>query len=89
MIVKGWAKEYVKEGMQQGMLTDAKETVLEALGRKFSSNIPVDIHRAVNALNNRVLLKKLLRSSIQSAPGPTISDRPNHRMPILPSKWAF
>jgi len=70
MIVKGWAKEYVEEGMQQGMqqgmLTEAKEMVLEALDTKFSSNIPADVYKIINALNNRFLLKKLLRSTFQA-----------------------
>ena len=53
-------------GMEKGMLTEAKENVLEALGIKFSTNIPADVQRKINALNNRVLLKKLLSSAIQS-----------------------
>jgi len=65
-MIKGWAKEYADEGMQQGMLTEAKEMVLEALDTKFSPNIPADVQRKINALNNRVLLKKLLSSAIQS-----------------------
>ena len=66
-MVKGWAKEYVEEGMEKGMLSDAREMVLEALDTKFSSsNIPADIHEQINALNNRLLLKKLHRSAIQS-----------------------
>ena len=48
------------------MLTEAKENVLEALDIKFSTNIPADVQRKINALNNRVLLKKLLSSAIQS-----------------------
>jgi len=53
-------------GMEKGMLTEAKENVLEALDIKFSTNIPADVQRKINALNNRVLLKKLLSSAIQS-----------------------
>ena len=72
-MVKGWAKEYVDEGrnegmekgMEQGMLFDAREMVLEALDIKFS-NIPADIHAQIQALNNRILLKKLLKPVIQS-----------------------
>jgi len=40
--------------------------VLEALDIKFSINVPGDIYNRINALNNRILLKKLLRSAIQS-----------------------
>ena len=53
-------------GMEKGMLTEAKENVLEALDIKSSTNIPADVQRKINALNNRVLLKKLLSSAIQS-----------------------
>ena len=69
-MVKGWAKEYVEEGRNEGrnegMLSDAREMLLEALDTKFSNNIPADIHEQIKALNNRLLLKRLLRSAIQS-----------------------
>ena len=77
-MVKGWAKEYVEKGIEKGieqgiekgiekgMLSDAREMVLEALDIRFSSNVPGDIHKKINALNNRLLLKKLHRSAIQS-----------------------
>ena len=73
-MVKGWAKEYVEEGiekgilqgMEKGMLADAREMVLEALDTKFSSNIPTDVHELIQALKNKILLKRLLRSAIQS-----------------------
>jgi len=69
-MVKGWAKEYMEEGMEKGMekgmLFDAREMVLEALDTKFSSNVPADIHAQIQALNNKILLKRLLRSAIQS-----------------------
>ena len=61
-MIKGWAKEYVDEGM----LFEAREMVLEALDIKFSTNVPVDVQRKINALNNRALLKKLHSSAIQS-----------------------
>ncbi len=54
-MVKGWAKEYVDQGLQQGMLTDAREMVLEALDIKFST-VPGDMQSIINALNNRVML---------------------------------
>jgi len=77
-MVKGWAKEYVEEGiekgilqgmekgMEKGMISEAREMVLEALDTKFSSNIPTDVHELIQALNNKILLKRLLRSAIQS-----------------------
>jgi len=61
-MVKGWAQEYVEEGM----LFEAREMVLEALDIKFSNNVPPDVHKLIKALNNRMLLKKLHRSAIQS-----------------------
>lgn len=54
------------DGRDEGMLFDAREMVLEALDEKFSNNIPTDIHDQIKALNNRILLKRLLRSAIQS-----------------------
>ena len=52
-------------GIEEGMHTDAREMVLEALDIKFS-NVSEDIHKQIRALNNRILLKKLHRSAIQS-----------------------
>jgi len=54
------------EGRDEGMLFDAREMLLEALDEKFSRDIPTDIHDQIKALNNRILLKRLLRSAIQS-----------------------
>ena len=48
------------------MLSDARKMVLEALDIKFCSNVPGDIHKKINALDNRILLKKLHSSAIQS-----------------------
>jgi hypothetical protein len=56
----------MQQGIQQGMLTDAREMVLEALDARFSKDVPEDVYKKVQALNNRVLLKKLLRSAAQS-----------------------
>ena len=55
-----------EEGREEGMLSDAREMVLEALDIRFSSNVPGDVQKTINALNNRMLLKKLHRSAIQS-----------------------
>ena len=54
-----------EEGRQEGMLAEAREMVLEALDIKFNT-VPGDMQSIINALNNRVLLKKLHRSAIQS-----------------------
>ncbi|MBL0717148.1 MAG: hypothetical protein JJV89_03765 [Desulfosarcina sp.] len=56
----------MEKGLEKGLLTADKEMVLEALDIKFSSNVPEDIHKKINALNNRILLKKLLRSTFQA-----------------------
>jgi hypothetical protein len=56
----------IQQGMQQGMLTNAREMVLEALDARFSKDVPKDVYDKVQALNNRILLKKLLRSAAQS-----------------------
>ena len=61
-MIRGWAKEYVEEGM----LTEARENVLEALDARFSKDVSEDVYKKVQALNNRILLKKLLRSAAQS-----------------------
>jgi len=52
-------------GREEGMLADAREMVLEALDIKFNK-VPEDINDAIRRLNNRLMLKKLLRSAIQS-----------------------
>ncbi len=53
-------------GMEKGMLLEAREMLLEALDINFNKNVPTDIQQKIQALNNRVLLKKLHRSAIQS-----------------------
>ena len=73
-MAKGWAQEYVDEGIEQGMkkgrnegmLYEAREMLIEALDTKFHSKVPADVHAKIQALNNRILLKRLLRSAIQS-----------------------
>jgi hypothetical protein len=61
-MAKGWAQEYVDEGM----IYEAREMLLEALDAKFPSKVPADVHAKIQALNNRILLKRLIRSAIQS-----------------------
>ncbi len=52
-------------GKEEGMLIDAREMVLEALDIRFN-NVPKEICEKIKVLNNRMLLKKLLKSAIQS-----------------------
>ena len=40
------------------MIADAKEMVLEALNIRFK-NIPIDIHKQINSLNNRIIILHL------------------------------
>jgi len=43
-----------------------KEWTLEALDEKFSNDTPADIKQQIQALNNKIMLKKLLRSTFRS-----------------------
>ncbi|MCF8076184.1 MAG: hypothetical protein K9K63_03885 [Desulfotignum sp.] len=52
--------------MDKGMLYNAREMLLEALDARFSSDTPADIKQQIQALNNKVMLKRLLRSTFQS-----------------------
>ena len=54
------------EGRDEGKLYEAREMVLEALDAKFSSTTPEDIKQQIQALNNKIMLKRLHRSAIQS-----------------------
>ena len=56
----------MSEGMDKGMLYNAREMVLEALDARFSSDTPTDIRQQIQALNNKAMLKRLLRSTFQS-----------------------
>jgi len=68
-IEKGMA-EGMAEGMDRGVdigqLLNAREMLLEALDEKFSTSTPADIKKQIQALNNKIMLKRLLRSTIQS-----------------------
>ena len=65
-MVKGWEKEYVEEGMEKGLLSEAREMILEALDTKFSTNVPPGVYKLIQALNDRMLLKKIHETAIQS-----------------------
>jgi hypothetical protein len=56
----------IEKGRDEGMLFNAREMLLEALDARFSSNTPADIKQQIQALNNKIMLKRLLRSTIQS-----------------------
>lgn len=47
-------EEGIEKGIEKGRLADAREMVLEALDIKFSSNVPGDVHKKINTLNNRI-----------------------------------
>jgi hypothetical protein len=56
----------IEKGLDIGQLNEAREMVLEALDTKFSSNVPADIRQVIKNLNNRLMLRKLHKSTIQS-----------------------
>jgi hypothetical protein len=56
----------IEKGLDIGQLLNAKEMVLEALDARFSSDTPADIKQQIQALNNKIMLKRLLRSTFQS-----------------------
>ncbi|WP_448383465.1 hypothetical protein [Desulfosoma sp.] len=57
-------KEGYDEGMQQGMLADAREMLLEALAERFGP-VPHDIEEVITAMELRRQLKELLRSALR------------------------
>jgi hypothetical protein len=56
----------IEKGMDKGKLLYAREMLLEALDEKFSNGTPADIKQQIQALNNKIMLKKLLRSTFRS-----------------------
>jgi hypothetical protein len=56
----------IEKGRDEGMLFNAREMLLEALDEKFSNDTPADIKQQIQALNNKIMLKKLLRSTFRS-----------------------
>ena len=64
-IEKGMAKG-MDRGVDIGQLLNAREMLLEALDARFSASTPADIKKQIQALNNKIMLKRLLRSSIES-----------------------
>jgi hypothetical protein len=57
----------IEKGRDEGMVFNAREMLLDALDAKFNeNNIPADIKQQIQALNNRILLKRLHKTAIQS-----------------------
>ena len=56
----------LEKGLREGMVSNAREMVLEALDIRFSNKVPMDIQQIISALTNKILLKKLLRSALQT-----------------------
>jgi hypothetical protein len=56
----------IEKGLDIGQLLNAREMLLEALDARFSSDTPADIKQQIQALNNKIMLKRLHRSAIQS-----------------------
>ncbi len=54
------------EGLDIGQLLNAREMLLEALDARFSNDTPADIKQQIQALNNKIMLKRLLRSTFHS-----------------------
>ena len=56
-------EEGLREGIQQGMLEDAREMVLEALSVKFGV-LPIDLIEEIKGIQFREVLKQLLRAAM-------------------------
>jgi len=54
----------IRKGIQQGMLEDAREMVLEALEERFG-DVPGDVEEKVKGIEEREILKQLLRHAIR------------------------
>jgi len=66
-LAEQWIEEGKREGMQQGiqqgMLQEAREMVYEAVSSRFGL-IPEDIVREINGVEDRAVLRSLLRQAI-------------------------
>ena len=56
-------EEGLREGIQQGMLEEAREMVLEALSVKFGV-LPIDLIEEIKGIQLREVLKQLLRAAM-------------------------
>ena len=55
----------VEQGLQQGMLEDAREMVLEALEERFGVIVP-DLVERIRGIKDREALRKLLRFAVRA-----------------------
>ena len=55
----------VEQGLQQGMLEDAREMVLEALEERFGVIVP-DLAERIRGIKDREALRKLLRLAVRA-----------------------
>ncbi|MCD6507556.1 hypothetical protein J7M22_13150 [Candidatus Poribacteria bacterium] len=63
-MIESPAYEIIKEeGLQQGMLEDAREMVLEALSVKFGV-LPLDLIQRIKSIQVREILKQLHRTAV-------------------------
>jgi hypothetical protein len=59
-------RQIFEEGIEKGILKEAREMVIEALTERFVA-VPSDIKRLVSSLGKHDLLKELLRHAIRSS----------------------
>uniref|UniRef100_A0A832EK91 DUF4351 domain-containing protein n=1 Tax=Desulfacinum infernum TaxID=35837 RepID=A0A832EK91_9BACT len=64
MIKKEGYDEGMKQGLQQGMLTEGREMVLEALAERFGP-VPRDIEEVLTTVESRRQIKELLRLALR------------------------
>jgi len=57
------AQQWIKEGIEKGMLEDAREMLQEAISSKFGF-VPEDIVSQIHGFKDRALLRKLLREAV-------------------------
>ena len=68
----------IRKGIQQGMLEDAREMVLEALEERFG-DVPGDVEEKVKGIEEREILKQLLRHAIRCDSLEEFRERLNER----------
>ncbi len=63
--MKEGMKEGIKEGIQIGMVEEGRDVVLETVKERFGE-VPLDISEFVSQINNKSILRQLLRFAIHS-----------------------
>ncbi len=63
--IKEGMKEGIKEGIQIGMVEEGRDVVLETVKERFGE-VPLDISEFVSQINNKSILRQLLRFAIHS-----------------------